>query len=96
MYKKEYSKGPFCLKYHRVYMNILTFKIQPVSKVMTDNRSNQDFVDSFEMVTFKCQTINDILYIVNFCKQQLINFGFYILLTSQLFQTRKLRLYSYG
>ena len=27
---------------------------------MTDNRSNQDFVDSFEMVTFKCQTINDI------------------------------------
>ena len=40
--------------------NILTFKIQPVSKVMTDNRSNQDFVDSFEKVTFKCQTIDDI------------------------------------
>ena len=40
--------------------NILTFKIQIVSKVMTDNRSNQDFVDSFEKVTFKCQTIDDI------------------------------------
>ena len=40
--------------------NILTFEIQPVSKVMTDNRSNQDFVDSFEIVTFKCQTIDDI------------------------------------
>ena len=40
--------------------NILTFKIQPVSKVMTDYRSNQDFVDSFEEVTFKCQTIDDI------------------------------------
>ena len=40
--------------------NILTFKIQTVSKVMTDNRSNQDFVDSFEKVTFKCQTIDDI------------------------------------
>ena len=38
----------------------MTFKIQPVSKVMTDNRSNQDFVDSFEKVTFKCQTIDDI------------------------------------
>ena len=41
--------------------NVLTFKIQPVSKVMTDNRSNQDFVDSFEKVTFKCQTI-DVIY----------------------------------
>ena len=40
--------------------NILTFKIYPVSKVITDNRSNQDFVDSFQKVTFKCQTINDI------------------------------------
>ena len=37
--------------------NIMTFKIQPVSKVMTDNGSNQDFVDSFEMVTFKCQQL---------------------------------------
>ena len=27
---------------------------------MADNRSNQDFVDSFEKVTFKCQTIDDI------------------------------------
>ena len=40
--------------------NKLTFKIQPVSKVMTDKRSNQDFVDSFEKMTFKCQTIDDI------------------------------------
>ena len=40
--------------------NILTFKIQPVSRVMTDNRSNQDFVDNFEKVTFKCQTIDNI------------------------------------
>ena len=40
--------------------NILTFKIQPVSRVMTDNRSNQFFVDSFEKVTFKCQTIDGI------------------------------------
>ena len=60
MYKKEYSKGPFHLKYHRVILNILTFKIQPVSKVMTDNRSSLDFVDSFEKLTFKCQTIDDI------------------------------------
>ena len=52
MYKKEYSKEPFHLKYYRVYMNILTFKIKPVSKVLTDNRSNQDFVDSFEKMTF--------------------------------------------
>ena len=37
----------------------MTFKIQPVSKVMTDKGSNRDFVDSFEMVTFKCQTIDD-------------------------------------
>ena len=40
--------------------NILTFKIQPVSRVMTDNRSNQDCVDSSEKVSFKCQTIDDI------------------------------------
>ena len=60
MYKKEYSKAPFHLKYHWVTWNILAFKIQPVSRVMTDNSSNQDFVDSFEKVTFKCQTIDDI------------------------------------
>ena len=28
--------------------NILTFKMQPVSKVITDKRSNQKFVYSFE------------------------------------------------
>ena len=60
MYKKEYSKEQFHVKYYRVYMKHMTFKIESVSKVITDYRSNQNFVDSFEKVTFKCQTIDDI------------------------------------
>ena len=60
MYKKNTVGDLFTSSIIEFIWNILTFKIQPVSKVMTDNRSNQDFVDSFEKVTFKCQTIDDI------------------------------------
>ena len=60
MYKKNTVRDLFTSSIIEFTWNIMTFKIQPVSKVMTDNGSNQDFVDSFEMVTFKCQTINDI------------------------------------
>ena len=52
--------------------------------MITDNRSNQDFVDSFEKVTFKCQTIDDI-----YTKQQFINFGFYTFETYQLVIPKK-------
>ena len=60
MYKKNTVWDLFTSSIIEFTWNILTFKIQPVSKVITDKRSNQDFVDSSEKVTFKCQTIDDI------------------------------------